>query len=79
MSERDWSSAEYRRARAEGQELEALMRSILRLFAEGHLVYRDRTQRSGPVETKSDRLKRLRRSLGAAVRQEPGAASAGAA
>ena len=62
-SERNWSGDAYKRARQEGQQVELLMRSILKLFAEGNLVYRNRTQRSAPVQTKSERLKRIRRGL----------------
>ena len=62
-TERDWSSEAYKKARGESQQLETLMRSILKLFAEGNLVYRNRTRRTAPVQTKSDRLKRIRRGL----------------
>ena len=63
MTKRDWSSDAYKQARAKDQELELLMRSILKLFASGNLVYRSRTRRSAPVQTKSERLKRLRRAM----------------
>jgi hypothetical protein len=58
--ERRWNSDEYHRARAEGDQIERLMRSILKLFADGCLVYRDREVRASSVQTKSDRLRRLR-------------------
>lgn len=63
MEERRWSGEEYQKARTNGAELEQLMRSILKLFADGCLTYRDRTQQSASVETKSDRLKRVRRAM----------------
>lgn len=63
MSERRWSSEAYRQAKSEGAEIETLMRSILKLFADGCLVYRERQQRTGSVQTKSDRLRRLRRGV----------------
>lgn len=60
MEKRNWKNEAVERARVEGEQLEQLMRSILRLFADGCLVYRSR-ERTGPsVETKSDRLRRLR-------------------
>ena len=63
MTKRDWSSDAYKKARARDEELEQLMRHILKLFSQGSLVYRSRTRRSGSVHTKSERLKRLRRAL----------------
>ena len=60
MSERRWNSDEYRQARAEGDQIERLMRSILELFADGCLVYRDREVRTQGVQTQADRLRRLR-------------------
>ncbi len=65
-TERNWSSEAYKKARAESQQIEGLMRSILKLFADGSLVYRSRTRRMAGVQTKSDRLKRIRRALVAA-------------
>jgi hypothetical protein len=62
MTKRDWSSDAYKQARAKNEEVEQLMRSILKLFADGRLVYRSRTRRSAPVQTKSERLRRLRRA-----------------
>lgn len=62
-SERNWSGDTYTRARQDSQQVDFLMRSILKLFAEGNLVYRRRTLRSAPVQTKSERLKRIRRGL----------------
>jgi len=57
---RDWNSAAHQAGVQEAQQLEALMRSILKLFADGCLVYRKRETLGLPVSTKSDRLKRLR-------------------
>ena len=48
------------RARAEAATLEALMRSILKLFADGRLVYRRREQPLPAIEAKVARLRRLR-------------------
>lgn len=62
MEKRNWSSEAIERARAEGEQLELLMRSILKLFADGCLVYRRRERQEPPVETKSDRLRRLRQA-----------------
>ncbi len=59
---RNWSDPSYTQAVAEAQQIDDLMRSILRLFAEGCLVYRKRDRCGPPVHTKSDRLKRLRRA-----------------
>lgn len=71
-SERKWSSEAYKKARAESQQIETLMRNILRLFAEGNLVYRARERRTAsPVQTKTDRLKRLR-GRNVAVPFQPG-------
>lgn len=63
MDERRWNSDEYHKARTEGAEIERLMRSILKLFADGCLVYRERLGTASSVETKSDRLKRVRRAM----------------
>ena len=60
---REWGSDAYSRAITDAQQIEGLMRHILKLFADGCLVYRDRTSCASPVSTKSDRLKRLRREL----------------
>lgn len=58
---RKWSGEQHTRAVQEAQQLEALMRHILKLFADGCLVYRRREHTtSGSVSTQSDRLKRLR-------------------
>lgn len=57
---RSWSSPDAQAGVQEAQQLEALMRSILKLFADGCLVYRKRETFGQPVSTKSDRLKRLR-------------------
>lgn len=70
MEERRWNSEEYNRARTDGAEIERLMRSILKLFADGCLVYRDRTGTAASVETKSHRLKRVRRAMDTVL--EPG-------
>ena len=48
---RAWSQEAHVRAVKESQELEALMRSILKLFADGCLVYRSRESRSEGVST----------------------------
>jgi hypothetical protein len=61
-NERNWSGESYTRARAQTEDIEVLMRSILKLFADGCLVYRRREERTPSVQTKSDRLKRLRTS-----------------
>ncbi len=64
---RKWSGEQHQRAVQEAQELEALMRSILKLFADGCLVYRSReSQRTHSVSTQSSRLKRIRAGLDAA-------------
>lgn len=60
MEKRNWKTEAVERAKLEGEQLEQLMRSILRLFADGCLVYRSRERQSAPVETKSERLRRLR-------------------
>jgi hypothetical protein len=60
---RTWSSEAHAKAVAESQQLEALMRSILKLFADGCLVYRSRDKQMPGVSTKSDRLKRIRSGL----------------
>ncbi|MEZ6187649.1 MAG: hypothetical protein R3F62_21895 [Planctomycetota bacterium] len=61
MEHRDWSSVRYEQSRQEGEKIEQLMRSILKMFATGNLVYRNRTSHAASVSTKSDRLRRLRR------------------
>lgn len=60
MEKRNWGGEAVERARVEGEQLEQLMRSILKLFADGCLVYRRRERHGPSVETKSDRLRRLR-------------------
>lgn len=59
---RDWSAPTYTQAVSDAQQLEALMRNILKLFADGCLVYRDRPERTTRcgLQTKSERLRRLR-------------------
>lgn len=66
MEKRNWGGEAVERARVEGEQLEQLMRSILKLFADGCLVYRRRERHGPSVETKSDRLRRLRQG-GAAI------------
>lgn len=66
MEKRNWSGEAIDRARAEGEQLEQLMRSILKLFADGCLVYRSRERAAPSVETKSDRLRRLRQAVSSA-------------
>lgn len=48
------------RVRREVRELEQGMRAILRLFAAGQLVYRQRTWHAPPVAAAVERLLRLR-------------------
>lgn len=67
MEKRDWRSEACARAREADGELEQLMRSILKMFADGCLVYRTRERLERPVETKSDRLRRVRRQAGELV------------
>ncbi len=68
---RKWSTEAHTKAVSESQQLEALMRSILRLFADGCLVYRNREKQMPGVSTKSDRLKRIRSGL-VSLPLEPG-------
>jgi hypothetical protein len=63
MEKRDWKSDAIGRARGEGEQLEQLMQSILRMFADGCLTYRRREDRIGSVSTKSDRLRRVRQAI----------------
>lgn len=63
MEKRNWGGEAVERARVEGEQLEQLMRSILKLFADGCLVYRRRERQEAPVETKTDRLRRLRQGI----------------
>ncbi|MBX3469093.1 MAG: hypothetical protein KF878_19655 [Planctomycetes bacterium] len=72
MEKRNWRGEAIDRARVEGEQLEQLMRSILKLFADGCLVYRRRERHGPSVETKSERLRRLRQRQIAVI--EPGAA-----
>jgi hypothetical protein len=60
VEKRNWRGEAVEQARVEGEQLEQLMRSILKLFADGCLVYRRRERHGPPVETKSERLRRLR-------------------
>jgi hypothetical protein len=48
------------RARLEGEQLEQLMRAILRLFADGALVYRRRELRARPVSAAALKVRALR-------------------
>ncbi len=74
MEKRNWGGEAVERARVEGEQLEQLMRSILKLFADGCLVYRRRERQGPSVETKSDRLRRLRQH-GASVSAHEGQAA----
>ena len=59
---RNWSGDDYQRAQAENESLERAMRSILKLFAEGCLVYKKReTTVRVDIGSRSDRVRRLRR------------------
>lgn len=62
MEKRNWGGEAVERARVEGEQVEQLMRSILKLFADGCLVYRRRERHGPSVETKSERLRRLRQT-----------------
>jgi len=63
-----WQDPEAVQGRNEAESLELAMRSILRMFADGNLVYRRRETRvSMDVAKGSDRLRRIR----AAVAQQP--------
>jgi hypothetical protein len=48
------------RARLEGEQLEQLMRAILRLFADGRLAYRRRELRARPVSAAALKVRALR-------------------
>lgn len=61
MEKRDWRSEAAQRGRQTDGDIELLMRSILKLFADGCLVYRQRERSMPGVATKSDRLRRVRR------------------
>jgi hypothetical protein len=63
VEKRNWGGETIAQARAEGEQLEQLMRSILKLFADGCLVYRRRERAAPSVETKSDRLRRVRQAI----------------
>lgn len=67
MEKRDWQGEAARRGRTSDEDLEQLMRSILKLFADGCLVYRTRERSTPSVATKSDRLRRVRRHVDAAL------------
>lgn len=47
-------------ARQESEQIERLMRAILRLFADERLVYRERRTARPPVEAAVERVVRLR-------------------
>lgn len=70
-TKRNWSSEAYKKARAESQQIEGLMLSIVNLFADGSFVFRSRTRRMAGVQTKTDRLKRIRQAM-VAMPLEPG-------
>lgn len=74
MATSRWQDPEAVRGRQESDSLEIAMRSILRMFAEGNLVYRSRVQRldSSNVLRPSERLRRIR----AAVQQTRAPAAA---
>jgi hypothetical protein len=56
-----WQDPEAVQGRNEAESLELAMRSILRMFADGNLVYRRRETRvSMDVSKPSDRLRRIR-------------------
>jgi hypothetical protein len=56
-----WQEPEAEKGRSEAESLELAMRSILRMFADGNLVYRRRETRVAMDVTKpSDRLRRIR-------------------
>jgi hypothetical protein len=63
-----WQDPEAERGRNEAESLELAMRSILRMFADGNLVYRKREQRVAIDVTKpSDRLRRIRQAQAASA------------
>jgi len=47
-------------ARREAAELELALRSILKLFADGRLVYKNRVGSGPPVERSAERLRQVR-------------------
>jgi hypothetical protein len=56
-----WQEPEAVSGRSDAESLELAMRSILRMFADGNLVYRRReTRLSMDVSKPSDRLRRIR-------------------
>jgi hypothetical protein len=59
-----WQDPEAVQGRNEAESLELAMRSILRMFADGNLVYRRRETRvSMDVSKPSDRLRRIRAAV----------------
>lgn len=63
-----WQEPEAVQGRNEAESLELAMRSILRMFADGNLVYRRRETRvSMDVSKPSDRLRRIRAAVQATV------------
>lgn len=59
-----WQEPEAVNGRNEAESLELAMRSILRMFADGNLVYRRRETRvSMDVSKPSDRLRRIRAAV----------------
>lgn len=68
MATSRWQDPEAERGRNEAESLELAMRSILRMFADGNLVYRKRETRVAIDVTKpSDRLRRIRQAQAAAA------------
>lgn len=61
MSASRWSDPEVQRGRNEAESLEVAMRSILRMFVDGNLVYRRREITERGISKSSDRLRRIRR------------------
>jgi hypothetical protein len=61
MAASRFSGEDYERARAQNETLEVAMRSILKLFADGCLVYRKReTTVRHDIGSSSHRVRRLR-------------------
>jgi hypothetical protein len=63
-----WQEPEAVQGRSEAESLELAMRSILRMFADGNLVYRRRETRVNmDVSKPSDRLRRIRAAVQATL------------
>jgi hypothetical protein len=62
MATSRWQQPEALKGRQEADSLELAMRSILRMFADGNLVYRSRVQRVDSINVirPSERLRRIR-------------------